>query len=137
MSENDNENIESKAIEPIGGIDLNLAKRHLADVQRAIAAINYSDVWKHIGVVIKCGDAHIDTKKSSKGKGVTLQLQVKGNNQGESCVANITVAEGLRKYIKGNNKRMKNKIAQMVRTTLLRSLSTGWQMKVEDSNDKN
>jgi hypothetical protein len=130
-------NIESKATEPIGGIDLALAKRHLADVQRAIAAINYSDVWQHIGMVIKCGDAHIDTKKPAKGKGINLKLQVKGKGAGEGCVANITVDEKLRKYLNGGNKQMKHRISQMVRIALQQSLNTGWQMKVEDKDEGN
>ena len=129
--------IESEAVEPIGGIDLSLARKHLLDAQRAIAAISYSDVWKRIGAIVKCGNASIDTTKGKRGKGLSLQLKVKGKDQSgcDVLVGNLLIDEQLKKYFASDDPAAKKRIMKTLKTAMLRSIYSGWEMKLDDRDD--
>ena len=125
--------IESRATTPISKIDLSLARKNLNDAQRAIASINYSDVWKHVGMVIKCGNVRIDTQKPQVGQGISVQMRVNDKNaQGGECVANIHIDEAVRQYAGGSDAQIKKLIRQVVKSALLKSMNTGWQFQVRD-----
>src|SRR5438876_1393327 len=108
-------NIESRPTTPISMIDLSLARKNLIDAQRAIASINYSDVWKHVGMVIKCGRVQIDTKKH--GGGVHLQMHVndKDPTPCTKTVAKISIDEALRQYAGASDPQIRKLIQQVVK----------------------
>jgi hypothetical protein len=124
---------DSRAVGPIEGIDLSLAKRNLAEVQRALAAINYSDVWRHVGKLIRCGNVTVDTHKRKHGRGVRVKLHVAdGDESRMKTVCDVTVDDQLRRYASENNREMNEWIAQVVKGALVKSLNTGMEFKVED-----
>ena len=126
-------NIESRATTPINMIDLSLARKNLNDAQRAIASINYSDVWKHVGMVIKCGNVRIDTQKPQAGRGISVQMHVNDKNAPSGkCVANITIDDAVRQYAGGDDPQIKKLIRQVVKSALMKSMNTGWQFQVRD-----
>jgi hypothetical protein len=126
--------IDSRPIGPIGGIDLGLAKRYLAEVQRALSAINYSDVWKHVGAVIKCGNVTVDTRKHHGGRGVCVKMLIAALNDSSwgKTVAEVNIADHLRRYADGEDKQMKKWIAQVLKAAFVKSLNTGQQFQVDD-----
>src|SRR4051812_173956 len=92
------QNIQSKPTAHIGKIDLGLVRRNLNDAQRAIASINYSEVWKRVGTLIKCGNVQIETKKPAHGAGVNLHVHVDDMNSADcsKTMAKISIDEALR-----------------------------------------
>src|SRR5438046_313160 len=115
--------IQSRPTTRINMIDLTLARKNLNDAQRAIASINYSDVWKHVGMLIKCGKVQIDTKKSTHGGGVHLQMHVNDQDPAPctKTVAKITIDEALRQYAGASDPQIKKLIQQVVKNALMKS----------------
>ena len=125
---------DSRAVAPIQGIDLGLAKRNLAEVQRALAAINYSDVWRQVGKLIKFGNVTVETRKRKHHRGVRVKMQIADHNDGwdEKTVADVTVDENLRRYTSDNDRQMNDLIAQVVKGAFVKSINTGLEIAVED-----
>ena len=125
--------IESRPIAPIAGIDLALAKRNLAEVQRALSAINYSDVWKHVGKLIRCGNVTVDAHKHGHGRDVCVKMHVGDGDSARRIVADVRIDDGLRRYTVEDDPEMKKWIAQVVKGAIVKSLNSGLQYKVDDA----
>ena len=126
--------IESHPVAPIEGIDLALAKRNFAEVQRALSAINYSDVWKHVGKLIKLGNITVDTRKS-RGRGVNVRLHVNGPSEGSGhrTVADVNIDDNVRRYTVEADEQMQKWVAQVLKNAFVKSLNTGLVFKVDDA----
>lgn len=126
--------IDSHPVAPIAGIDLALAKRHLAEVQRALSAINYSDIWKHVGKLIKCGNVTVEAQKHH-GRHVSVRMHVKGRDDSVAArtVADVIIDESLRRYTIDNDQAMKKWIEQVVKGAFVKSLNSGLAFKVDDA----
>src|SRR5947207_2184278 len=112
-------NIQSNPTAPIGAIDLDLVRRNLNDAQRAIASVNYSDVWKRVGMLIKCGRVTIDTKKSAHGKGMHLQVHVNDEDGSEGKpLAKITIDDALKQYAGANDAQIRKLVQQVIKGAL-------------------
>jgi len=124
---------DSHPVAPIAGVDLSLAKRNLAEVQRALSAINYSDVWRHVGKLIKCGKVTVDTRKRKHHRGVRVKMHIADDNGSDGrTVADVTVDDNLRRYTSDNDGEMNDLIAQVVKGAVVKSLNTGLEIAVED-----